>query len=581
MKSTKIEGGAQARMRGEVEHVESKAQAPEAAEAEAKAKADVFAGTVAHPVSAPKADAPRGASALIQAIGLRAKKSEPRTEGAKTSLLGLALSRVKRALRPVTLGTAALLITLSLSVTNSVGQTLYVNVNGAKPMSAEVVGAKRAAQQAGERFIEVTPSQLESVLATANEPGGKIRKLAVSGHSSGGWISGSDASGQSHSLSLSEMQKLAEKYPRAFSTVESFYGMACNIGTEEYSRQWMELFPNNKALVGFDNIGPSSDRPAAGNVIERVDARLRTVSWQTLTRDRAMQLAREISNLPGVNVTEFSIRLRANDGSTIFYSKKNRPTSVSTAADLVNQLRAGAFIRYYEAASPEHARPPPGHGPNNPLRPFYNASQSLLNALGRDLVARGVNPAEDAEFQRITAEKEAALRLIYFDVVQQNAEHHMRPQLDAVTQELATHGIDLQFPRITQMTRSEIVAQAKQLEQLGNYTWSNFAERHAADIAQVNAFAATQPIGLISLEQVKPDLSDWQRTSVAAGLKNIKENPDATEGVRDAAARLLTALETEPSAAFGAVLTLFQDGLTKLKVDAFPADWVTTERPGV
>ncbi len=121
----------------------------------------------------------------------------------------------------------------------------------------------------------------------------------------------------------------------------------------------------------------------------------------------------------------------------------------------------------------------------------------------------------------------------------------------------------------------------QKLSELGNYTWSDFAQKHGADIALVNAFAESQPSGVIALPEVNPKLGAWQQQRVLEGLAEVLANEAAPANVKDAAARLKVAIEAKPSDVFGAVLRLFEDGLVKLRADAFPADWVTTDRPRV
>jgi hypothetical protein len=525
-------------------------------------------------------------SALLQAVSLRAKPTKPpKTAGAGAALLALDVARLKEQkktylLSPKLAGLALAMLLFAGNVNELGAQTVFVNVNGAKVTQAEVMGAKTAARQAGESFTMVRPGELAGVLEQANAPDGKLRKLVVSGHSSGLWISGSDEVG-SHSLGFDDMQKHASAYPSAFAKVQSFFAMACNVGTEENSRQWMTLFPNANAVVGFDNIGPASDKAAAGAVLALVDAELQKVNFKTLTRDGAMLLGRRLSNLPGVNVTEFAIRLKANDGSSVYFSKKNKPTSLTTAQDLVSQLRTSAFTPYFDAATPQFARPPAEHGANNPLRAFYNATQSLLNALGREITASGQNPAQDTRYQEVEADKEAALRLIYFDVVQQNAEFHMRPRFDAVIKELQASGVPFEIPKLTRLTRTETVEIGKKLAALGNYTWSDFATKYGGDIAEVNAWVAKHESGPIQLEHVKPDLAEWQLNIVNDRLDAVLSSAEAPAAVKEAAGRIKEALKSKPSENFSAVLRLFEDGLTKLTHTAFPADWVTTARPGV
>jgi hypothetical protein len=519
---------------------------------------------------------------MLQALGLRSTKKEaPKTQGAGQAVFGAELhAKKKRGGQLLKAAVIATLLFFGATAPHEISaRTLHVNVNGVAATSAEILGAKKAADHVKEPFTTVKPPELPSVLEQANQPDGKLRKLILSGHSSGLWLSGRDGN-ETYGLSHDEMKAYAERYPSAFAKVQFLFAMACKTGTEEYSRQWMQLFPKLYALVGFDDLAPFSHRPAAGAVLIAVDAELQKVDWKNLNREGAKRLAVHLSQLPGVKQTEFSVRLRIKDGTNFFYSKKNQPTSLSAAKDLVNQHRATGFEPWLEATDARFADPPADHGPTNPVRPFYNASHTLLSSVGRELIRKGEDPVKDPLYQATETDKEIALRLIYWHVVVQNAEFHKRPLINTVLQQFKERDVALEIPNLTTLTRAQIVKLSFKLERLGNYTLNNFASRHAADLDIINAHLNQVPNSTpLYIGDIEPHYPDWKCDQMATHIRVIINADDTPDVVKQAGQRMIDGLKQTPSAEFVELQRLFNDGLVRLNSELIPPQWVTTERP--
>jgi hypothetical protein len=451
-------------------------------------------------------------------------------------------------------------------------QTIYVNVNGAKVTSAEYIGAKQAAANANEAFIAIKPKGLEAEFQRA-EAGGEFRKFIVSGHSGGTWVTGRDDEG-SNSLSLAEVQGMTQRFPAAAAKVELFFGMACNIGTEAHSRHWMSLFPNAKALVGFDHIGPSTTRQAAKDVLVKVDHELSKVDFSKLDRDKALKLGERLSKLPGVNQTEFAIRLRANDGTTVFYSKLNKPTDVTLQRDITAGLRDTAFLPYLEARS-GFENPPTGHGSDNPVRQFYNASHDLLSSMTREAERVGNhNIADEPAYQAAEADKEKALKLVYFHTLLANAEVAQRPMINEAMAELASYGLHVTMPKLQSMTRAEVIGWSKG-DVFRRYHLNDWNHRHRADIAVVEGFLASKG------SDVK--VPTFTRNEYAAAVMfhrqdtALKEHAAPAE-VMAALTRLKQSVEAPAGQAkVNALQDFLQKGLVDLEPEMIPVNWITDE----
>lgn len=504
-------------------------------------------------------------TAQIAALrSLNAPKKSAKTAGARMALLGVDLDKIRRFTIRAAVAAMVGLATLPVTFDTSVAQTVYVNVNGATTTSPEYRGAAAAARDHHEPFIAVGPTQLESVLQDVESGKSTLRKLVPSGHSSGLWFSGT-----SGSLGFDDVKNLSSKYPKAFSEVQLFFTMSCNAGTEENSRQWMALFPNAHALVGFDHIAPASDKAAAGTVLTDVDRELSKVDFTKLTRDDAVKLAKRLSQMPGVSETEFAIRLRTNDGSTVYFSKLNQQTPLASARDLVDQLRPAAFTPFLDGS----VEPPVDHEGNTPLRQFYNASQDLLNALGRD-AATDVQAYAQAQH-----EKEAALKLIYFDVVLKNVELHMRDRMNAASAELAQHGVTLTIPKLT--SRKQALAAAQQLDNLPAYALAGFAQKNAAAIAVVDPWLQKLPGSMdnSSLTTVNEKMSDARLSSLIVRLSHL-DTAGAPADVQQAAQQLAAQLASPRAPVVLELQKFFDDGLVSLQDNVFPPDWITTPGNG-
>jgi hypothetical protein len=508
------------------------------------------------------------ASTTAQIAALRSlsssKQSPAKTAGARMAMLGISLDKVRRFTIRAAVAAAVGAAILPVTINHSIADTVYVNVNGATTSSPEYRGAAQAARDHHEPFIAIGPNQLESVLKDVESGKVTLRKLVPSGHSSGLWFSGTGGS-----LGFDDVKSLSTKYPKAFSEVQLFFTMSCNAGTEENSRQWMALFQNAHALVGFDHIAPASDRSAAGTVLTDVDRELSKVDFTHLTRDDATKLAKRLSQMPGVSETEFAIRLRTSDGNTVYYSKLNTETPLAAARDLADQLRPSAFTPYLDGT----LEPPVDHEGNTALRQFYNASQDLLNALGRD-DANDIQAYAEAQH-----EKEAALKLIYFDVVLKNVELHMRDRMNAASSDLAKHGVTLTIPKLT--SRKEALAVAQQLDALPAYALADFTTRNAAAIALVDPWLQKAPGAMdnTSLASVNEKMSDARLSSMITRLSHL-DAAGAPADVQQAAQALSAQLASPRAPVVEELRQFFDDGLVNLKDNVFPPDWITTPGQG-
>jgi hypothetical protein len=545
------------------------------------AQADEFSrGGRATRIAAP---AKRGGLAgLLGLLGVKKDPSNaPKTAGAAQVVLGASVAK-KQQSRSGWLKAAALAMALMVAAptTSSIAQTLYVNVNGAKQTSAEVLGAKAIAARAKVPFVMVGVDGLEDALAKANEPDVDWFDLILSGHSAGENIAGENPDG-GNTLMQSEVARLLALYPEAAKKVRVFYGMACSVGTEENSRTWMRLFPNLKALVSFDTRGPKYDKPAAGEVLKRVDAELAKVDWGSLTKDGAVALAKRMSKLPVINSLEISFRLRVGktdeglpDGTTVFASKKYKATPLAEARDRFNQLRANNFEPYLAADGERYANPARSLGPDNPIRIFYNAAQDLLNALGRTLVAEGQDPQKDLLYQAVLADKESAIRLIYFDRVARNVEVNVRPKFDALVADLAKFGVKLEIPNLTKLSRHQIVALSDALHNVENkYPLTGFSERHSADIATISRHRSEKQQPAIKFHMVEPSLNFSTRQQIAEELFAMVGDEEAPPAVKEAAARVGDGVKREAAPELEVVRNMFHNVLVNLDHKAFPDHW--------
>jgi hypothetical protein len=177
-------------------------------------------------------------------------------------------------------------------------------------------------------------------------------------------------------------------------------------------------------------------------------------------------------------------------------------------------------------------------------------------------------------------EKERALRLMEYPVILQNAEHYKRPLINSVVAELASFGVTLNVPKLHTLTRTQVRALAKQIDEMGEYPLTKFADKHQADIAVVSKhFADTNAANAVDFSEVTPAIYDWKKGNAIEILTKLAGNTAAPNGVRASAQRLATAMSVAPSKAFEELRNIFVEGLDKLEPEHVPFEWFTMARP--
>jgi hypothetical protein len=243
---------------------------------------------------------------------------------------------------------------------------------------------------------------------------------------------------------------------------------------------------------------------------------------------------------------------------------------LSTARDRFEQLQQSAFLPYLESRA-GFEKLPTTHGDENPIRQFYNASQNLLSAMSRDLAAVGVDPSMDVAYGSVAAQKEQALKLIYFPTLMANVEFHRGTRIDSLRRTLFDDGYLVNIPRVSTMTRADVARVATELSALG--VPRDWQKHHKADIAVVRA-----ELYRLGQGPWKLDVTEASAAQEAESTKHVllwvANNSEMATPLRAAANRLLSSLQTPASA------TELLKTMTELRdlAPTLPGDWVTTER---
>lgn len=442
---------------------------------------------------------------------------------------------------------------------NAKADTMFLDHNNA-PMEIQV--AKRLAASIGEKFVLVRPDDtaLDSVFQKAERGEIDLRHLILSGHSSGSRVWGQGVGGERHETSMDQLKELKAKYPKAFKSVQHVHFMSCYSGSAGNSAQWAAVFPNTK-IAGFWGSGPSKTQPAAGLMLQNSEMSLRKLDGRNLSPQQAMIAAKQMAQQPGSSVTKFAVRLPTSDGASVHFALGEKVTSKDVAEDRVNVLRARAFDGYMNPVGQDStfASPPRTHS-SGPLRDYYNALHTYLNAL----------PAGDHSATTVRDNIDVTIRLIYFDVIQQKMQGAHGAVFQATDSLLQAAGSKLQIGDVSKLSRLQVVQLAQQLKDVGQLQWAGFDGTHKADLDVVNAWLSSN--GKAAVSSPTTASTTWEASSAASTLGDNVVGAPAV--VKDAAGRLQAALNSELPAPFAQALKLLDVGLKQLSPDVIPSTWI-------
>jgi hypothetical protein len=491
-------------------------------------------------VSSPSTKAPTRAT---QALGV--------TQGA---LFSPNMNKLASAIRAATVGFALLCGTPLLAMAD----TVFLDHNNAPK---EVAVAKQLAASKGEKFILVRPDAqaLDALFARAEKGEVDLRHLIFSGHSSGTRVWGDGGDGVRHETSIDEFKAMKAKYPKAFAQVKHIHFMACYAGSAGNSAQWSAVFPGAK-IAGFWGSGPSKEQPAAHAMLKNSELTMRALDSKSLSPQQAMIAAKQMANAPGSNVTKFAVRLPTNDGVSVHFSLGEQVTPMDVASDRVNVLRLSSFEPYMNPVgqAAQFASPPTTHS-TSPLRAYYNALHSYLNAL----------PADDYRVKQTQGDIDTTIRLIYFDVIQQKMQTTHGATFAAADSALKDAGVSVQIGDVSKLSRLQIVELAKQLGEVGELQWAKFDTKNAADLALVNPYL--KAAGKDAVRSMSEKSSSWEGRMVASQLEN--DIKDAPADVKAAGERIIKALGGGATA-FSQAKKLVQEGLKDLSPSVVPSTWI-------
>lgn len=436
--------------------------------------------------------------------------------------------------------------------------TIFLDHNNA-PL--EVQMAKQLAASKGEKFILVRPdaASLDSVFAQASRGEIDARHLILSGHSSGQrvWGTGSDES--FHETSIEQMKELKAKYPEAFKQVKHVHFMSCYAGSAGNSAQWSGVFPQAK-IAGFWGSGPAKTQSAATQMLKNTEMTFRGLDGRSLSPAQAMIAAKQMAAQPGTNVTKFAVRLPTNDGASVHFALHGeKVTSVDAARDRADVLRARSFEPYLNAQEKDFAQPPKTHA-TSPLRDYYNALHTWLNAI----------PADDNTSLSVRNDIDVTIRLIYFDVIQAKMQANHGATFAAADTVLKNANAGFVIGDVSKLSRKDVVVLVDKLKGAGELQWAHFDVTHKADVAVVNAYLKSQSKS--PLHELSKDSEAWRGGAMAGQLEN--DVKDAPVDVKAAATRLNAVLMAGHPAALDQSVKLLDTGLKQLSPDVIPSTWI-------
>ena len=335
--------------------------------------------------------------------------------------------------------------------------TIFLDHNDA-PMEISV--AKKLAASLGEKFILVRPNSaaLDSVFAKAERGEIDARHLILSGHSSGQRVWGQGGDGTHHETSMEEFKDLKAKYPKAFQQVKHVHFMSCYAGSAGNSAQWSAVFPDAK-IAGFWGSGPAKTQPAAQLMLKNSELSMRKLDGRNLSPTQALIAAKQMAQQPGSVVTKFAVRLPTNDGASVHFALGDKATPVDVAADRVDVLRARVFDNFMSPVGQDasFASPPRTHA-QSPLRDYYNALHTYLNAL----------PADDYSAPGVRNDIDVTIRLIYFDVIQAKMQANHGATFAAADSVLKSGGATFAIGDVSKLSRVQVLQLVDKMEQAGD-----------------------------------------------------------------------------------------------------------------
>jgi hypothetical protein len=199
-------------------------------------------------------------------------------------------------------------------------------------------------------------------------------RMVISGHNDADGLWG-DHNGE---ITPQNLRDLAAAMPKAASMVEDLHLAACNSGGKTGLDQWKSAFPNLKTLWAYHDSAPGANKGSAAHL----------ALWEKATRGRADSLDPAIAagTRYGENVDTWSLRGGYRTPAEDLMVAQERYDATRSAAE--------PYLSGRQEVQDSQS---------GPLRDHYRAIQSLLR-----------NPATSEDRDRLSRERDSALRMLYY-----------------------------------------------------------------------------------------------------------------------------------------------------------------------
>jgi len=316
----------------------------------------------------------------------------------------------------------------------------------------------------------------QEALAELRAKGVKVTSIIMSGHSG----NEGNFSGNNGQLHRRELQSIMRGMPEMAANVTSMVLPGCNTTRPGCLEQdWLDAFPNLRAVIGYNGTAPSHTRGAGHQLIERFlrdEAKLAAAR----TPDQVRRVINDI--IPADVGTTASICLPGK--------KYGTRSGVIDMAEAWKQCEgiADTLQRHQDRVSCYlHAQPgcenPPGETQTGPLREYYVALQRMQPCLNLDGF-RGQG--------HLVTNGESMIRLIYWKHITKNFAQQNRTALNETRAMMLAAGVPQELAdkllKVKDMTRREWMDYIGQLQEQVRHLGSreidfNDENRAAAQVA--------------------------------------------------------------------------------------------------